>query len=74
MEEILNAAPQHVVTLENINLKYNGERGEVTALQNVNLNIEKGEFICVLGPSGCGKSTLLNIMAGFLKPTEGEAK
>ena len=51
MEEILNAAPQHVVTLENINLKYNGERGEVTALQNVNLNIEKGEFICVLGPS-----------------------
>ena len=74
MEEILNAKPQNVVTLKNINLRYNGERGEVTALQNVNLEIEKGEFICVLGPSGCGKSTLLNIMAGFLKPTEGEAE
>ena len=74
MEELLKEESQDVVTLKNINLRYNGERGEVTALQNVNLNIEKGEFICVLGPSGCGKSTLLNIIAGFLKPTEGEAK
>ena len=74
MEELLKEESQDVVTLKNINLRYNGERGEVTALQNVNLNIEKGEFICVLGPSGCGKSTLLNIIAGFLKPTEGEAR
>lgn len=74
MEELLKEQPQDVVTLESINLRYQGERGEVTALQNVNLNIEKGEFICVLGPSGCGKSTLLNIIAGFLKPTDGEAK
>ena len=66
MEELLKEESQDVVTLKNINLRYNGERGEVTALQNVNLNIEKGEFICVLGPSGCGKSTLLNIIAGFL--------
>lgn len=42
------------------------------ALQNINLGIEKGEFICLLGPSGCGKSTLLNVMAGFLKPDKGE--
>lgn len=42
MEELLKEESQDVVTLKNINLKYNGERGEVTALQNINLNIEKG--------------------------------
>jgi len=40
----------------------------------VNLEIEKGEFICLLGPSGCGKSTLLNLIAGFDRPTAGTVK
>lgn len=74
MEEARKKKEEPVVALEEINLRYNGERGEVTALKNVNLHIQKGEFICVLGPSGCGKSTLLNIIAGFLKPTEGKAE
>ena len=47
-------------------------RNLVTAIENVNLSIEEGEFICFVGPSGCGKSTLLNILAGLDVPTEGE--
>lgn len=62
-----------VVSIRNASLQYEGEKGAVAALDNVNLDIRKGEFICVLGPSGCGKSTLLNIIAGFLKPTDGTA-
>jgi NitT/TauT family transport system ATP-binding protein len=44
----------------------------VTAIENIDLTINDGEFVCIVGPSGCGKSTLLNILAGLDKPTEGE--
>lgn len=47
---------------------------EFTALDHVSLDIEKGEFICLLGPSGCGKSTLLNAIAGFEPVTSGSIK
>jgi NitT/TauT family transport system ATP-binding protein len=50
--------------------------GAFTALHDISLGIpdipDSGEFITIIGPSGCGKSTLLNLVAGFLKPTEGE--
>ncbi len=45
---------------------------ETTALNKVNLNIEKGEFVAIMGPSGCGKSTLLNILGLLDNPTSGE--
>lgn len=48
-----------------------GDTGQAT-LKNINLEIEQGEFLCVVGRSGCGKSTLLNLIAGLEKPTEGE--
>jgi putative ABC transport system ATP-binding protein len=56
------------------NLKKTYESGEecVLALTNVDLNIERGEFISVMGPSGSGKSTLLTILGGLNHPTEGE--
>ncbi len=53
----------------------NGDKGKtnkVLAVNNVNLSIEEGQFVCFVGPSGCGKSTLLNIIAGLEKPSSGE--
>lgn len=73
MEEFLNNGQDTVVSIHNADLEYTGEKGKVTALKDINLDIKKGEFICVLGPSGCGKSTLLKIIAGFHKPTAGSA-
>ena len=43
-------------------------------LEDINLEVSDGEFLCLLGPSGCGKSTLLSTMAGFLSPTSGEIR
>ena len=47
---------------------------EFIALDHVSLDIEKGEFICLLGPSGCGKSTLLGALAGFERVSSGTVK
>ena len=44
----------------------------VVALNGINLNVEEGDFVCIVGPSGCGKSTFLNIVAGLEKPDSGE--
>jgi NitT/TauT family transport system ATP-binding protein len=46
--------------------------GSVVALDGIDFDVAKGEFVCLLGPSGCGKSTILNAVAGFVLPTSGE--
>jgi len=51
---------------------YSGRTGRGHALDSVNLDVECGEFLCVVGPSGCGKSTLLDILAGHQRPDAGE--
>lgn len=53
------------VKISNVSKIYKGTSKDVHALDNVNLDIYKNEFICVIGSSGCGKSTLLNILAGL---------
>jgi iron(III) transport system ATP-binding protein len=62
------------LTLENITKIFpaRGGVGEVTAVYNVDLNIEKGELVTLLGPSGCGKTTTLRMIAGFEFPTNGQ--
>ena len=52
-------------------MKYHSLNGEVSALENINLTVQEGEFVSIVGPSGCGKSTLLSLMAGLLFPSEG---
>jgi NitT/TauT family transport system ATP-binding protein len=62
----------HQIELRNISLQYESVENPVTALQDVSFGVEPAEFLCVVGQSGCGKTTMLNIVAGFLKPTQGE--
>jgi len=61
------------VIVQAIGLSKTFQRGqvEVTALEHVDLNVHKGEFVALMGPSGSGKSTLLHLIAGMDKPTEG---
>jgi taurine transport system ATP-binding protein len=65
------AKKESLIKIENMSLKYGESINSTLALKNINLEINKGEFICVLGPSGCGKSSLLKTIAGYVKPTSG---
>ncbi|MBT5368428.1 MAG: ABC transporter ATP-binding protein [Nitrospinaceae bacterium] len=62
------------ITVSDLNKIYiTTNREPVNALDDINLEIEEGEFVCIVGPSGCGKSTLLKILSGLLSITSGSA-
>ena len=56
-----------IIKIENLSKAF----GEKVVLDNINLDIKRGEFVTLLGPSGCGKTTLLRMLAGFMQPDEG---
>ena len=68
MSELQNKVEIH---MEHIGMVYPADGKEVTALTDVTLDIQKGEFVSLVGPSGCGKTTLLRIIADLLQPTSG---
>lgn len=62
------------IEIENVTETFETREGPFLALDTINLNVDKNEFICVVGPSGCGKTTLMNIIAGLCPPTTGTVR
>ncbi len=61
-----------IISIQNLTKRFQGsDSGSVLALDNINLDIQKGEFISLIGPSGCGKSTLLRVIADLIQPSAG---
>lgn len=61
-----------ILKVENLTKSYGKGEGKVDAIKNINLSINKGEFVAIVGPSGSGKSTLLHLLGGVDKPTSGK--
>ena len=62
---------KNYVHVENVQMQFETRQGTFVALKDIDLKINRGEFITLIGHSGCGKSTLLNLIAGLLMPTDG---
>jgi len=71
VEQELQVLPPAKLMVEGVSKRFVTRRGEVEALENVSLQVNEGEFVCLVGRSGCGKSTLLNIIAGRETPERG---
>ncbi|MCE5296076.1 MAG: ABC transporter ATP-binding protein [Euryarchaeota archaeon] len=63
-----------ILQITNLRKQFPKENGSLVAIDDFNLEVEEGEFVCILGPSGCGKTTLLRMIAGLDKPTSGSIK
>jgi nitrate/nitrite transport system ATP-binding protein len=66
------AAGEAFLKIDRVSKVYPSANGPVTILDDISLEVQEGEFICVIGHSGCGKSTLLNMVSGFNTPTSGQ--
>lgn len=60
------------VQLRDLRKVFRRDSMEIVALENIHLEVQRGDFVCLMGPSGSGKSTLLNLVAGIDRPTSGE--
>lgn len=65
-------AQERKIWLNRVSREFRNGSGRTRALQNIELEVRSGEFVCIVGPSGCGKSTLLHLIAGLDQPSEGE--
>jgi ABC-type nitrate/sulfonate/bicarbonate transport system ATPase subunit len=71
LDAMTTSVPGVKLHMEHVGMVFARDGKSVSVLEDINLDVRDGEFVCVLGPSGCGKSTLLNVMGGFLSPTSG---
>ncbi|MBA2945550.1 ABC transporter ATP-binding protein [Streptomyces himalayensis] len=67
-------APASDIELSGISVRYGTAKAPVTAVADVSLTVDRGEFVVLVGPSGCGKTTLLRLVAGFQQPAGGTVK
>src|SRR6059058_2139838 len=72
--EELQLVPPSKLAIDDVSKTFQAAAGKVLALDHVNLQVNEGEFVCLVGPSGCGKTTLLNIIAGLEKPDNGSVR
>ena len=59
------------IEVQNVEMVFSTRKGRFHALREIDLKVERGEFVTLIGHSGCGKSTLLNLIAGLTRPTNG---
>lgn len=62
------------VEIDQVAVRFRTKKKDVTALRDVSLRIEPGEFVSIVGASGCGKSTLLKLVSGLLRPSSGQVR
>jgi NitT/TauT family transport system ATP-binding protein len=63
-----------LLAVDDVSVTFSSKRGTVSALENIDLTVHRGEFISIAGPSGCGKSTLLKAVAGLTRPSRGQIR